>query len=72
MPIGQLLAFSELSPEKQKVLKLAFENTLRELHLVDRNDPICEIVARKIIEVAARGASNAVLITEMACRELRS
>ena len=72
MPIDRLLALSELSPERQEVLKRAFDRTLRELNLVDRNDPICEIVARKIIEVGAKGISSPAVITEIACRELRS
>jgi hypothetical protein len=40
------------------------------LNLVDRNDPICEIVARKVIEIGSRGASDAVAIAEIAYRQL--
>jgi len=72
MPIERLLAFSKLPPEQQDVLRLAFANTLRKLNLVDRNDPICEIVARKIIEVGAQGSPSAVDIADIACRELGS
>lgn len=40
------------------------------LELVDRDDPICEIVARKIIEIASSGVTNAVAIAEIAFRQL--
>jgi len=59
-----LLAESDLTPEQRDVLELAFNHTLRRLNLADRNDPICEMVARKIIEIGASGVSNAVAITE--------
>ncbi|PWT90825.1 MAG: hypothetical protein C5B56_04810 [Proteobacteria bacterium] len=60
-----------MTPEQRHVLELAFRRTLRKLNLVDRNDPICEIVARKVIEVGATGVTNAVAISEIAFRELR-
>lgn len=48
---------------------MAFNRTLHKLNLVDRNDPICEIVARKVIEIGSTGASNAVAIAELAFRQ---
>lgn len=70
MPISRLLDETDLSPERRHVLQLAFDNTLRKLNLVDRNDPICEIVARKIIEIGAHSPANAVAIAEIAYRQL--
>lgn len=70
MPINRLLLDSDLTPEQRHVLTLAFDRTLRELNLVDRNDPICEVVARKIIEINQAGATNALAISEIALREL--
>jgi hypothetical protein len=70
MPIRPLLANSKLPPAQQDLLVLAFNDTLRKLSLVDRSDPICEIVARKVIEIGSRGAMSAVAITEIACKEL--
>ena len=70
MPINRLLLDVDLTPEQRHVLTLAFEHTLRKLDLVDRNDPICEIVARKIIEIAANGATSAVAIAEIAFGQL--
>jgi hypothetical protein len=61
---------SKLTPEAQEALKAAFVQALRKLHLVDRNDPVCDIVARKIIEIGKRGVHDPVAICEMVVREL--
>ncbi|MBR0799796.1 hypothetical protein JQ615_30935 [Bradyrhizobium jicamae] len=63
-------ALADLTPEQRHLLSLAFEQTLRRLNLVDRNDPICEIDARKIVEIAANDATNAVAIAGIAVRQL--
>jgi hypothetical protein len=70
MPIARLLQNSNLGPAQQEILNLAFIRALRLLHLVDRNDPICEIVARKIMEIGAAGARDPVVISEIAVRKL--
>jgi hypothetical protein len=67
--ITRLLADDNFTAEQQ-VLELAFNSALRKLNLVDRNDPICEIVARKIIQIAKSGVPGAVAITETAYNEL--
>jgi hypothetical protein len=70
MPINRLLQNSKLEPAEREVLHLAFIRALRLLHLKDRNDPICEIVARKIIEIGATCAGDPVVISEIAARQL--
>jgi hypothetical protein len=70
MLITRLLQNSNLGPAEQEILNLAFIRGLRLLHLVDRNDPVCEIVARKIIEIGATGAGDPVVISEIAVRKL--
>jgi hypothetical protein len=70
MPINRLLDETDLTPERRHVLQLAFDNTLRKLDLVDRNDPVCDIVARKIIEIGANNTINAIAISEIAYRQL--
>jgi hypothetical protein len=70
MPIARLLQNSNLGPAEQEILNLAFIRALRLLHLVDRNDPVCEIVARRIIEIGATGAGDPVVISEIAVRKL--
>ena len=46
------------------------EGTLRKLNLVDRNDPITEMIARKIIELGQRGVREAKQLSELTIKEL--
>jgi len=68
MAIYRLLQNSPLGPEEIAVLTDAYERTLRKLRLVDRNDPLTEIVARKIIELGQRGVRDQLM--ELAIKEL--
>jgi len=70
VPITRLLTDSNFTPEQRQVLELAFNCVLRKLNLVDRNDPICEMVGRKVIEIGATGVTNAAAISEIAFRQL--
>ena len=58
MPIDRLLKDGERTPDEIERLNKAFSLALRSLSLVDRNDPLCEIVARKVIEMAAEGGQD--------------
>jgi hypothetical protein len=69
MPIRRLLENSSTPPEEISRLVAAYELTLGALHLVDRNDPIAEIVARKVIEIGKRGG-DALQISDLAVKEL--
>jgi hypothetical protein len=71
MPINRLLAEGSFTSEQRNVLVLAFNQTLRKLSLVDRSDPICEVVAHEIIDINASGVTNAVAISEIAFRRFR-
>jgi hypothetical protein len=53
MPINRLLRDSKINRDDVELLTVAFNLALRELHLVDRNDPFCEMVARNVIEIGA-------------------
>ena len=53
MPINRLLKDSKLGPEEIARLNAAYTYALRALSLVDRNDPLTEMLARKIIEIGA-------------------
>jgi len=70
MPINRLLSNSQLEPDAIENLNRAFKHALRSLHLVDRDDPVTEIVARKIIEIAATGVHDAAEIAEIAVKQL--
>jgi len=70
MPINRLLEDSKPTPEEQAALNAAFVRVLRKLQLVDRNDPVCDIVARKTVEIGKRGSHDPVAICEMVMRKL--
>jgi hypothetical protein len=70
MPINRLLQNSKFETAEREVLNLAYIRALGLLHLKDRSDPICEIVARKIIEIGASAAGDPVVISEIAVRQL--
>ncbi len=66
VPIAQLLPAGAFGPEAVKAMTAAFEETLRELELLDHNDPLTEIVARKIIEGARLGVRDPIRLRELA------
>jgi hypothetical protein len=47
--IERLLAKTSFAPEAAASIKLAYEKTLLSLRPVDRNDPITEMIAGKVI-----------------------
>jgi hypothetical protein len=70
MAIYRLLQNSPLGPEEISVLADAYERTLRALGLVDRNDPVTEMVAKKIIEIGQRGVREPKRLSDLAVKEL--
>jgi hypothetical protein len=70
MPINRLFREGKIQPEELERLDRAFTFTLRSLYLVDRNDPICDIVARKVIEIDAAGTRDPEEIAKIAAKEL--
>ncbi|OKO87557.1 hypothetical protein AC629_13450 [Bradyrhizobium sp. NAS80.1] len=70
MPIRRLLRDSKLTPQEIDRLDEAYAFALRSLDLVDRNDPLTEIVARKIIEIGA-SVHDPAEIAKTALKELR-
>lgn len=52
MPITRLLSGRAFTPEQTREMVYAFEGVLAVLHLADRTDPVCDLVARTIIECA--------------------
>jgi hypothetical protein len=55
MTISRLLQQSAFGPEAIALMVAAYEDCLRVLNLADRSDPLTEMVAKKIIEVAQTG-----------------
>ena len=70
MPIHALLDKHVFGPEDVKVLATAFEEALRALRLVDRNDPMTTIVAKKIIELAQSGERDPIRLREDVVKSL--
>jgi hypothetical protein len=68
--IYRLLQNMPLAPERIAVLQDAYERTLKALGLVDRADPVTEIVAKKIIEIGQFGLRDAADICARATKEL--
>ena len=52
------------------MLAAALEDAVRQLRLVDRNDPAVTMVAKTIIELARRGEHDPVRLSERAVRFL--
>lgn len=55
-----------MSAEEIEFLNKAFNLALNLLGVLDRNDPLCDMVAREVIEVGATGISEPREIAEMA------
>ena len=70
MPISRLFAEGKINPEDLARLDRAFAITLKSLSLVDRNDPVCEIVARKVVEIDTSGIHDPQEIATRAVKEL--
>jgi hypothetical protein len=70
MAIHRLLENLPMGPEEIKRLVTAYEQTLKAIHLVNRNDPITEIVAKKIIEIAQTGVKDPAQISQQAIKDL--
>jgi hypothetical protein len=70
MTIHPLLNSPAFDPETIEVMVAALEDALRELRLTNRADPATEAVARKVIELAQRGARDPVRLREQVVRLL--
>ena len=55
MAIYRLLQNSAFGPEEIERMTTAYEDALRALGLTDRVDPMTEILAKKIVEIAQTG-----------------
>lgn len=72
MPIYRLLQNSPLGPDEIAVLTNAYERTLRKLSLVDRGDPIAELIAKIVIELGQRGVRDAKQLSPSPLKSLAS
>ncbi len=70
MAIYRLIANGSFEPEEIGVMTAAYEAALVDLSLIDRDDPITEIVARAIVTIMSRGERDPVTIKNRALNTL--
>jgi hypothetical protein len=71
MAIYQLLQNSGLfEPEELDRLGAAYERTLEALGLADRNDPVTELIAKKLLAIHQSGISDPARLSAIAVEDL--
>ena len=70
MAIYRFLQNAAFAPEDIAPLVAAYEDCLRTLKLSDRSDPITQVLAKKIIEIAQTGIRDSALLGRLALEEL--
>jgi hypothetical protein len=66
MPIRALLKEDHsFTPEQAKALVEAFEESLKALGLIDREDPATLLVAKKVLEAAKGGERDPAAVTDL-------
>jgi hypothetical protein len=70
MAIYRILQNVPLAPEDVTRLVTAYEATLKAFDLTDRNDPITELIARKIIEIAQTGVRDPLQLSRLVIKDL--
>ncbi len=71
MALQRLLQGKAFDQEAINIMVAAFEDTLRELRLANRPDPIVERVARVIVECAERGMRDTAEMRDCALATIR-
>jgi hypothetical protein len=66
MAIYRLLQQSAFGPDDIDIMVRAYDDCLRTLNLADRSDPLTEIVAKKIIEIAQTGVRDPKRVRQLA------
>jgi hypothetical protein len=66
MAIYRLIANGSFGPEEVKAMTAAYEAALLELGLVDRDDPITEIVATAIVSITSMGERDPATVKDRA------
>jgi hypothetical protein len=71
MAVYRLLKNYTLEPEEISRITEAYEQTLRTLGVKDRDDPLTEMIAKRIIKIAQTGVHDAAQLSALAIAELR-
>ena len=70
MAIYRLIANGTFGPAEIKAMTAAYEAALLDLGLVDRDDPITEIVATAIVTITSMGECDSATIKDRALNSL--
>jgi hypothetical protein len=70
MAICRLLKNSTLGPEEISRIIAAYEQALDTLGVKDRDDPLTEMIAKKIIKIAQTGVHDVAQLSAQAIKEL--
>lgn len=70
VPITHLLQEASFGPEEIRRLTAAYEGALKLLHLRHGTDPLCDLIAAKIIQVYRAGEHDPPRICARAIKEL--
>ena len=72
MPINRMLDSAAFDPAAVAALTNAYEEACAALRLIDRTDPLAEVVAKKIIKHAQLGERDPNRLREAVLRELQT
>lgn len=70
MAIYRLIANGTFGPEEIEAMTAAYEAALVDLSLVDRDDPITEIIATAIVNITSMGERDPMTIKDRTLRSL--
>ena len=70
MAIYRLIANGTFDPEAIEAMTAAYEDALSDLRLIDRTDPLTELIATSIINVTEAGERDSEKIKERALNAL--
>jgi hypothetical protein len=65
VPIYRLIQPGVFPPELVAMMGQVFEDVLKTLNLADRNDPVTELVAHKVLELVQSGERDRVRLKQL-------
>jgi hypothetical protein len=70
MAIYRFIANGSFGPDEIKVMTEAYEGALIDLRIVNRDDPVTELIAKSIVNVTATGERDPRVVKERAVNAL--
>ena len=71
MPLYRLLQNSAFEPEHVDAMAQAFEAVCLKLHLANRDDPLRDVIAEKVIDWAKRGERKPERLYQLALADIQ-